>query len=429
MSKSGIPGKETTTDIDSSCRVGIVSRFRSLRVYPYLLGIALGLAGFALFLQLASLWKEFGYRSAGTTDLVAYWGASRLMWDGENPYDFAKLYDIQLDQGFRNEEPIVMWNPPWLLVWLAPLSFLPFPAAVVVWMVVSGGLILLSASLVWLSLGESETVHNVGLAWVAAFAFVPCLFMLQMGQMSSLLILGLAGFFYFESRGQEYSAGTYLALTTIKPHVVYLVWVALLWWILTQRRWKSVAGILTVLLPSIALLAIFRPAAITGYRAILAQPPVQFTTPTFGGIARLLTVNHMPWIQFAIPFVTGLAVLVYLCVRRCPFQWKLDLEVLLLVSVPTAAYGWSFDQVVLILPYLRIVSWATAGELGHPRRTAAVLIALALISIIAVGQNLLLAANNLAHFYFWIPLALAAVYFYARYKVNLPKLRSSTACL
>ena len=60
--------------------------------------------------------------------------------------------------------------------------------------------------------------------------------------MSFLLLIGVAGFLHFATRKRDAIAGAFLSLTAIKPHVVYLVWIAAFWWMLRERRWGIAVG-------------------------------------------------------------------------------------------------------------------------------------------------------------------------------------------
>src|SRR5262249_34484809 len=135
-------------------------------------------------------------------------------------------------------------------------------------------------------------------AWVAAAAFVPVILTLYYGQMSSIVFIGVVGFWFFACQGKDYPAGMCLALTTIKPHVVYLLWIAVFWWVITQGRWKGLLGIFAPLLLSVSILALFWPRGLLGYQAVLANPPLHWPTPTLGCILRLLALGESPDVKY-----------------------------------------------------------------------------------------------------------------------------------
>ena len=87
-----------------------------------------------------------------------------------------------------------MWNPPTLLVWIYPMLLLPFPAAAIVWYGLGVVLVAGCAAMIWRDLGGLRDGWALGLACAAALVFAPVRITLHMGQMSFLLLLGVAGF-------------------------------------------------------------------------------------------------------------------------------------------------------------------------------------------------------------------------------------------
>ena len=339
----------------------------------------------------------------GTADWVAYWNAARLARAGENPYDEAKLRASERTLGLDEDALTVrMWNPPWVLVLLVPWSFLPFFASVKLWMAANVAAMLACGTIVWRLVANKDDRGRIGVAWAATAAFIPLLFMLHMGQISGIMLVGIVGFLACAERGRAAAAGAFLALTMIKPHVVHLVWIAALWWMIVERKWGFAAGAASVLLPATAALAIFAPRAIEGYRIILEHPPLFYRTPTLGGILRDLAFRDRPIVPIAVALASEALFLVLLIVKRPILVWKRDLGPILLASVPTAAYGWCFDQVVLLVPYLMIVVRLVVRDrpLGTKRKFLA-FASLIAIAAAMVAQNV----RNINDVYlFWPPL-------------------------
>jgi hypothetical protein len=391
--------------------------FEQLRRHPaYWYIVAAGWAAVAivLFFETDYLRRNYAYGSPGTSDFIEYWSAGELLRHGENPYDFQKLRELQVQLGLPPDElpfdlPIIMWNPPWLLVWIYPLLRLPFLTAAQVWIVVNGVLILLGASLIWSALSPAKERKPLGFAWVAAILFVPTLLTLRMGQMSGLMLLGIAGFLYFAGRNREVLAGACLALTTLKPHVVYLVWIAVVGWVILERRWKIVAGGAAALLPTLAILTALWPGWLPAYRTATANAPLYWQTASMGGILRLLVFDEAAWGQFLPPLLGCAGLAVYWLRCRPPFQWKTDLGPLLLFSVPTAAYGWAYDQLLLMVPYLTIILWLLEPGLLTARHKALAIAGLVVIAAGMVTENLYGVPEV---FFFWPPWFLGAIYLF-----------------
>jgi hypothetical protein len=153
--------------------------------------------------------------------------------------------------------------------------------------------------------------------------------------------------------------------------------------------------------------------------ALTTQPPLDWATPTLGGILRIWLGVELSWLQF-VPaiFGTGWLVFYFVCHRQS-WEWTRQMPLLLLVSVFTASYGaWTYDQVVL-LPALvaAIHRWAAADNKG---------------AVIAIG-SLFLSANTAAFamnlrainevWFFWMAPTWLALY------AAGPASRARTACV
>src|SRR5450759_975580 len=175
-------------------------------------------------------------------DFIIYWSAARIYLAGGNPYDPAQMATVQQALGPVMPTMITFWYTPWTIPLFLPLGWFSYPTAFVVWF-----LLLLAATLVagyalWLAFGGPLRRSWPALAITIVFA--PAALALGIGQITPLLLFGLAGFLYCESRRRDVLAGCALALVSIKPQLLYLFWVALLFWLIGTRRWRVVLGAL-----------------------------------------------------------------------------------------------------------------------------------------------------------------------------------------
>lgn len=349
--------------------------------------------GIAAFLVIATvlLW-ELGTLLTNTTllppdDFVEYWAAGRLNLQGHNPYDPELLLPLQQAAGRRTDEAIMMWNPPWTLTLAMPLGLLPARIGQLTWTALLLVMIVGSAQLIWRYYGAPADRRIV--AVLMAIFFMPSLTSLQIGQIGPVLLLGLAGFLFFEGRKQDFIAGVVASLLAIKPHLVYLFWIALPVWAVTQRRWRVLAGGITAGMLATLLPLALNPQVIAQYRhALLITPPAQWFSPTPGAfLRRAFGWDHF-WLQF-VPNVVGVVwFLPYWYRRRRTWNWGDELPVVLLASFATAAYGaWPFDVVVLLLPVVQAAIW-TLGEQGRPLRRRALLYFLAIDGLILTMELL-----------------------------------------
>lgn len=373
--------------------------------------LSLALACLALVAELAHVWREYEYGSFGTDDFLEYWSAGQLLRQGGNPYDFDALLDIERSVGWLGEVPLIMWNPPWTLPLVLPLAFLPFNMAALLWFCVNLAILFACSAAVWRLFAPGRFANWIGLAWMATFVFMPALFTLRMGQISSLVLLGVVGFIIFIAEDRDIPAGASLALTMVKPHLVYLLLVTLCWWIATKRRWGVLLGLATALIGLTAVMLCLSPRCVEYYLVAMRDPPLYWRTPTLGGVLRVIAGWEHKWLQFLPSALLALTALVYLAVRAAEFDWRRAIGPILLISVPTAAYGWSFDQIILLIPYIQTI--AEVLQHGRERRASGALILAALL--LANGLMYWQNQRGLDDLHqFWAPLALGAIYVYSR---------------
>ena len=161
-------------------------------------------------------------------DYVEYWAAGRLNLVGNNPYSKATLWPLQQIAGRKLDtvdDAVMMWNPPWTLSFVMPLGALPARVGQFVWLLVHLGAMAASALLLWTTYAgpRNRAMLAIGLCLV----FVPTLFALNTGQISLFLLLGLAGYAWCLKHGYPFMAGLCCVLIAIKPHLLYLLWLAI----------------------------------------------------------------------------------------------------------------------------------------------------------------------------------------------------------
>ena len=96
---------------------------------PPILLLLFPIALFALFVHAS----DYQYGHFGSIDFIEYWSAGQLWLEGLNPYDPALLFPIQKELSFDESAPLMMWNPPWIFLLLAPLLSFSFASAAALW--------------------------------------------------------------------------------------------------------------------------------------------------------------------------------------------------------------------------------------------------------------------------------------------------------
>lgn len=336
-------------------------------------------------------------------DFIEYWSAARVFAAGGNPYRTEDIFSIQRDIGWKDTQPLMMWNPPWTLPLLLPFSCLPFWTGRALWYLLNLIIIFVTADWFWLRHGGIKSYR--WMSWLAALFFIPVGTALYLGQISPLMLAGLSGFLWALDKKRLGTAGMLLALIAVKPHVLYLFWVFLLFWIIQERAWRTILGYVAAI--SLLSLPVFliNPSVFIAFYHSLQSPsgPMIWQTPTWGVALHILFPRIGNWLHFLPPLI-GLGLSFVLWFKwRLNFKWDRFLPTIVLLSVTSSIFTWTFDWVVLLPIVTLILVWFQA----HPSRRWWLLVGLASIYLLALFQP----SDLNSYFYtIWLPPALWMLY-------------------
>ena len=350
-------------------------------------------------------------------DFIEYWAAAKLTLDGGNPYDARQLLPLQQANGRDTDKAVMMWNPPWSLTVVLPLGLLPAREAQLLWLAVNLVAIGFCGDRPWLLLGGRRDRRWLG--WAVALAALPTAFALQSGQIGPLLLLGAVLFLECERRGYHYAAGAATVLLAIKPHLAYLVWLAIPCDAFARGRWRILIGGAVAGLACSAVPMLFDPPVWQQYAdAMRRRPPEGWVSPTLGTLRRLEFGEERLGLQF-VTVVAGLAWFAWHWrKRKGEWDWAEQLPLLLLVSFVTAPYGaWPFDMVLLLPAAMWLIlkcgplapraDSASARGASGPHWSGWVVAGLAAVNVGCLVLNLL----KVTSFYFlWVPPAVLLLY-------------------
>ncbi len=333
------------------------------------------------------------------TDFIEYWAASRLLLTGGNPYSPAQLGDVQATVAARAIAPLIMWNPPWTLSFILPFGAVSFTVSQFLWLLLNLFLILWSAQNLWRIYANAAAKAYT--SWLLVLTFVPASFALVLGQITPLILFGLTSFLYFESKQNGFATGAAAVLISVKPQLCYLFWLSLLFWVWRQRRWRiflggSITGLAVALIP-----VLFNPGIYSSYITLYTvsglTTPLDWAAPTLGNALRVWISPDWSALQFA-PIAVGVVWLVYYWQRhKHSWKWTERLPILLLVSVSTSAYAWTFDQVVLLPAIMQSAGWIVRGPLT--RYLCGVIIAYVVINAVYLTGKMFVLND---FWYFWM---------------------------
>lgn len=369
---------------------------------------------FGISLCLVWLWQISFNTNIGSGDFIGYWSATHLFVNGENPYDPALMGMVQREIKTGRDVTVMVWNPPLLFAFFLPLGWLSFPVAKFIWMISSVAMVLGSS----LMLAELYLPNDRPEIRLLFFLFSVCLPQvisgLVIGQVTFLVFFGLTVSLFLLNKGHVFWAGAALALTLIKPHLVILSLVYLLIYMARKRQFAGWAGLMTVGTACMLVLFVFRPEWIQDLLEQMKSNPTNWFTPTLGGLVSYLGISEL--LRYMILLFLPLPL--YLAWYHPEIDSNRVVAFLTLLTVPLTFFGWSFDQVILLIPIAQVFAWVGFLEkrLLKVWLTASILIAL----IVAILYRL---SSRNDVFQIWFPFFLWLIYFAAwrLYQTAMPK--------
>jgi hypothetical protein len=310
-------------------------------------------------------------------DSIAYWASGQLLLRRANPYDPATVLELEREQQYQEDRPLVLRTPPWSLFMVLPLGLVNAFWGWLLWIAASLASLIVALRLcLRMQAGpdvpQPDAPKNAVL--LVGYLFAPVPACLVAGQMGLVLLLGLVLFLWLEA-DRPLLAGAALVFPFAKPHLLVLFWIGLLVWVVARKKYAVAAGFLAALAAVTALALAFDPAVFTHYREMLAQAAVgKLFIPAISGVIRLIFFRRMFWVQF-VPMGVALVWAAWFGYRnRTHWSWRDHGLALLVVSVLTTPYSWLTDEVVLLPAILqgvvyiyqarRATTWKTRLVLG-----------------------------------------------------------------
>jgi hypothetical protein len=290
-------------------------------------------------------------------DFIAYWASGRLLLESGNPYAPDRIFELQTSVGWMRHDPLVMFNPPWVLTFILPFSTPDYVTGKTLWMLACFASVFACSHWLWKLYGGTDDDRVWHLTLICTFS--PILFMILRAQIAFILLVGIAGFLHFEKRKTDWIAGIFATLTLAKPHALFLFWVAVLLWTIHQKRWKM----FTVLIPAALLISLvplyFNPQVYDFFIQEILTKGYQYRwlTPTWGTFLRSALGKDQLWLQY-LPTLLGLLWLaIHWTSNKDHWVWTDEMPWLILVSLVSNAYIWASDFSLCLVPLTQAALW------------------------------------------------------------------------
>jgi hypothetical protein len=236
------------------------------RQKPDFAELAIALAG-GLALTLTSLFlcvAPLTGKIAGARDFVVYWATGQQLAHHANPYETEAMG--RLERGAGLDPPygvLYMRNPPWGLPITLPLGLVGVRLGALLWSLTLLGCLLLSVRILADLHGRPRSLLN----WLG-YSFAPALMCVIVGQTSLFALLGLALFLRLLAQ-RPFLAGMALWLCTLKPHLFLPFALVLAIWIVLERSYTVVLGLVVAMVVSLGITWLIAPAAWAQYEQMI----------------------------------------------------------------------------------------------------------------------------------------------------------------
>ncbi len=340
-------------------------------------------------------------------DFIEYWASARLLLNAGNPYSPEEMLSLQRTIAPDRIDPLLTWNPPWTLSFTAPFGFMSFAVAHLLWLVLNTTVLVICSPLLWKIYGGNPSQSRV--AWLICFATIPTYMVLSLNQITPLVLLGIVGFLNFYRRKLFFLSGLSLTLVAIKPHLAYLFWLAVLFWMIHRRQRKIFYGALVgiasaTLLPLLLVPDVFS-LYLAQYSTELAPRPLDWQTPNLSTALGYVMGSNALWIR-ALPTLLGVVWLtIHWSRNKNDWDWVKQMPLLLLTSQVATPFAWTFDQILLLPALMEVAVWTSQST----RLTVIIKAIVVAFTMINLGPLIINAVVPYYQWLFWmVPLYLIA---------------------
>ena len=338
----------------------------------------------------------------GSGDFRPYWSSSFLLRNGQDFSDLSNMDSIERSQtNWRESYTMSAWFAPTGNLILLPYTFLPFAHAVYYWLITNILVVFLSAILLW----QRIKIH----IWIplgVSFTYSATLVSLYMGQVNTLVMLGLSLFIFFSAKKHDFLAGACLILLTIKPHLVILTLPLLILNTIWQRKLKVFAGFMSALVVCALILWDVYPRWLNSFWQVITSGMSSFReAPTIPGLLVHAGYGHGKWLWI---IVLSLAIIIWWKLKNKVNQ-RVLIDTTILIGMLVSPIGWSYDQIILLIPLLHVFEWMVSNTLTKSNIMVIAFI-LVIVNLLSFYQRTLSVSDV---WFFWIPLVAVIVYMFS----------------
>jgi hypothetical protein len=326
--------------------------------------LATALAVLTYVLLVYAVYSLFTSRIPSGNDFYPRWvGTRALLMEGRDPYSDEVTLEIQRGMYGRpageNEDQVAFAYPLYVSFLVLPFALLPYPLAQAFWssaliIATLGALTVILRTLDW----QPSPIGLVGLAlWTVLF--YPTARSIILGQISIVVLGFVALALWALTQGHGVLAGCLLALSTIKPQLVFLIVPFLLLMMIRRRDYRGVLAFLSTMALLLAITTMALPGWIRSFVSGLTSYHSYTSiyrggTSPIGYMVNALLPTSLSGVVTVIVSLGLLAYVAYACYAaftdRLQASTALSLAVVATLLLPGETG--TTNQVLLLLPIL-----------------------------------------------------------------------------
>ncbi len=294
-------------------------------------------------------------------DFMAYWSAGQLLVQRQNPYSDEDVLKLEKAQGYKEQVPNGVLNPPWAMFLVVPLGYVAAYPGALSWIVMIVACIMLSVRLLQKINNAQDSQDHL-----LAYAFAPVLACIMAGQMSGIVCLGLVLFLWWH-KTRPFAAGLAASVLTIKPHLFFLFFLVLLLISIRKRDFRSIFGAAFGVALALAIPLAYDHQLLSEYliRRKLTGIAGSFI-PTMSFLLRIAVQRDAFWIQFLPLGIATLWAFWYFFRHKDDWDWNREGLLLLVISMWVAPYSTFLDELILLPAVVAAICFT--GKEGNVRR-------------------------------------------------------------
>lgn len=205
-------------------------------------------------------------------DYVAFYSAGQLVWQG----DADRIYDLDAiaakerqvsGSNFEDRLTLPYFNPPFFAVLISPLTTLPLAVFAAVMFAVNAALFVACGVALQRLIGLKKREH-VAFLWLALLGSLPLWNVYLQHQLTLFVLAAWLGFVALQLRGRPALSGAALSLGLVKPPLIALAVLYLLY----RRQWRTL-GAFAAISGALALvsIAVAGPSVLVDYPRYLIE--------------------------------------------------------------------------------------------------------------------------------------------------------------